>query len=134
MAALAATRRTAADIDSMHAAIDDLSVSTTLTGYRAADAAFHRAVALAARSERLGRAAFGARAELFFPVDHLDYEPTVAATAREHATIARAIERGDGAAAARAVTRHLEHTRTKLRVLLATTSAPPNHRPSKGAA
>lgn len=118
-AALAAQRRTTADLDAMQTAIDELAGSTSLSAYRAADAAFHRALSVASRSERLTRATFEARAELFFPVDQLEYEPTIAATAREHATIARAVERGDASGAASAVGRHLEHTRSKLHSLLA---------------
>ena len=123
-AVLAATRRTHADLHAMYAAIAELTTSTTLSAYRAADAAFHRALALASRSERLARATFQARAELFFPVDRLDYEPTVTATAREHTAIVRAVERADAAAAARAVSRHLERTRSKLHALLAAPGEP----------
>ena len=126
-AVLAAQRRTTADLDAMQTAIDELAASTSLSAYRAADASFHRALSIASRSERLTRATFKARAELFFPVDRLEYEPTVAATAREHTTIARAIERRDSNAAARAVDRHLEHTRSKLHSLLAAQDSKHEH-------
>jgi DNA-binding FadR family transcriptional regulator len=118
VAVLAAARRTDDDLLALRTAVDELATSTSLSAYRAADAAFHRALSNAARNDLLADAVLRARASLFFPVDLLDYEPTVAQTAREHLTIVRAIERGDGAAAARAVTTHLEHTRTKLHSML----------------
>ena len=130
-ASLAAQRRTTADLDAMRTAIDELAASTSLSAYRAADAAFHRALSAASRSERLTRATFEARAELFFPVDRLEYEPTVAATAREHTTIARAVERRDASAAAHAVGRHLEHTRSKLHSLLAAQDGEREREPHK---
>ena len=118
IASLAARRRDDGDLEAMRQAVDELTASGSLAAYRSADAAFHRALGRAARNELLERAVFEARARLFFPVDQLDYEPTTAATAREHTAILRAVERGDAAAAARAVTVHLEHTRTKLRSML----------------
>lgn len=118
VAVLAAARRTDDDLEALRAAVTDLDASTSLSSYRAADAAFHRALSRAARNPLLEDAVFRARASLFFPVDLLDYEPTIAQTAREHRTIVRAIERGDGAAAARAVATHLEHTRAKLHSML----------------
>jgi DNA-binding GntR family transcriptional regulator len=121
-------------VQALGATIADMAASTDLAAYRAADAAFHRSLAVAARNTRLGQAAFHARADLFFPVDRLDYQPTVAATVREHTTIARAIERSDVNAAARAVTAHLEHTRSKLRSLLDVAPPSPVRRRSKGAA
>jgi len=140
IATLAARRHTAVDLDAMRHAVDELASSTSLAAYRSADAAFHRALGRAARNEFLERADFDARAKLFFPVDQLDYEPTTAATAREHAAIVRAVQRGDAAAAARAVTTHLEHTRAKLRSMLAgatplagaTSLAGRTARPTKG--
>lgn len=134
VAVLAAARRTDDDLRSLRAAVVDLAGATSLSSYRGADAAFHRALSRAARNQLLEDAVFQARAALFFPVDLLDYEPTVAQTTREHATIVRAIERGDGAAAARAVTTHLEHTRTKLHSMLdeRTTSTGTAGRPRKG--
>jgi GntR family transcriptional regulator, transcriptional repressor for pyruvate dehydrogenase complex len=134
MAMLAASRRTPDDVQAMNLTITDMAASTDLAGYRAADAGFHRSLAAAARNARLARAAFDARAELFFPVDRLDYQPTVAATVREHTTIVRAVQRGDVHAAARAVTTHLEHTRAKLRSLLDVSPPSPVRRRSKGAA
>lgn len=126
VAVLAAARRTDDDLTALHTAVDELAAATSLSAYRAADAAFHRALSNAARNDLLADAVFRARASLFFPVDLLDYEPTVAQTAREHLTIVRAIERGDGTAAARAVTTHLEHTRTKLHSMLDDTPNTPN--------
>lgn len=130
VAVLAAARRTDDDLRALWASVDELAASTSLSAYRAADAAFHRAMSQAARNELLADAVFRARASLFFPVDLLDYEPTVAQTAREHTTIVRAVERGDGAAAARAVATHLEHTRTKLHSMLDDT--PPRPTPATG--
>lgn len=118
VAELAAARRTTDDLDALRASVTELAASTTLSTYRAADAAFHKALSRAAHNELLERAVFDARAALFFPMDLLDYEPTTSQTAREHDAIVRAVERGDGAAAARAVATHLEHTRTKLHSML----------------
>lgn len=123
IASLAALRRDDADLEAMRQAVDELAASSSLATYRSADAAFHRALGRAARNELLERAVFDARAKLFFPVDQLDYEPTTAATAREHTAILRAVERGDAAVAARAVTVHLEHTRAKLHSMLDTPDA-----------
>ena len=118
VAVLAAARRTDDDLMAMRAAVAELAAADSLSSYRAADAAFHRALSQAARNPLLEQAVFQARASLFFPVDLLEYEPTVAQTAREHTTILRALERHDGTAAARAVATHLEHTRAKLHSML----------------
>ncbi len=118
VAVLAAARRTEADLAAMHASIDDLRRSISQSAYRAADGAFHRALSRAARNGLLEDAVFRARAKLFLPLDLLEYEPTTAQTVREHLTIARAVERGDGAAAARAVVAHLEQARTTLYSML----------------
>lgn len=134
VAVLAAARRTDDDLTALRTAVADLAAAASLSTYRAADAAFHRAMSHAARNDLLADAVFRARAALFFPVDLLDYEPTVEQTAREHDTIVRAIQRGDGASAARAVSTHLEHTRSKLHSMLdaGTTSPGTAGRPRKG--
>jgi GntR family transcriptional regulator, transcriptional repressor for pyruvate dehydrogenase complex len=131
IATLAARRRTDRDLAAMQQAVDELAASTSLVAYRSADAAFHRALAGAARNDLLERAVFEARARLFFPVDQLDYEPTTGATAREHSAIVRAVRRADAASAARAVTTHLEHTRTKLHSILATPAPAPAATPAQ---
>ena len=124
MCTLAATRRTASDLEEMSASIDALPISTTAgtvvsySSFREADSRFHTAVGHAAKNPRLNEASRKARAELFMPTDHLPYEQRVEVTRNQHTDIYRAIEAGDAAGAAKAAMAHLEETRRNLYALV----------------
>lgn len=117
-AALAAARRSADDLAAMRAAVDRLHADVDRHRFRAADASFHAALADAAANRRLSDAMRQARAELFVPLDDLDYREGIAATRREHAAILRAVERRSRGAARDAMRAHLEHTRRDLHAVV----------------
>lgn len=125
IAELAASRRTASDLDEMRAAIDALPVAspTSTAAFREADGRFHAAVARAARSPRLEEHSRAARAELFMPTDNAPYEQRIESTREEHSRILAAIEAGDAAAAALAAAEHIEESRRQLRALIAADGA-----------
>ena len=64
VAVLAAARRTDDDLTAMRGAVAELAAADSLSSYRAADAAFHRALSQAARNPLLEQAVFQARASL----------------------------------------------------------------------
>ena len=119
IAMLAAERRTVADVAALSGAIDDLpSASVSRSAFREADGRFHAALARAARNGRLEAALRRARADMFMPTDNIPYVETIDVTRRQHLAILRAVERRDPAAAAQAVSLHIEETRVHLRSLL----------------
>ena len=119
IARLAAERRTHEDIEMMARAIDELPRwEVSRAAFREADGRFHAALSRAARNARLEAALRRARADLFMPTDSMPFTETVEVTRRQHAAILRAVERQDGAAAARLVRAHIEETRRHLMALV----------------
>lgn len=117
---LAAKRRSEADMRAIEDAARQLSDVTGVLSFRAADTAFHRAVAVAARSPRLAAAIDEARGELFPPTDALVYPPDIEAALCDHSRIAAAVLDGDEGRAATAMREHIESTRNWLRHVLTT--------------
>ncbi|MGB8861373.1 MAG: FCD domain-containing protein [Ilumatobacteraceae bacterium] len=113
-AKLAALRADETDLTRMAEAIDTLDAATNAEEFRAADAAFHNAVAEAAGSPRILAAIEDARGELFAPTDQLRYDTHIDTSRVQHLAIYTAIRNGDGDAAAQAVEQHLQTTRTEL--------------------
>ena len=122
-ARLAAARRTKRDIEHLRDVIDtltDLAAGAHDSGevsppsrFLAADAEFHRRIALATRNPLLINAVEDARAAMFVPVGGVF--ATLHPRANDyHAEILAAIEAHDGPAAEQAMTAHIETTRTAL--------------------
>ncbi len=118
VARLAASRRTKADLTALRAAIRALDRATTPRAYRAADLAFHGALAAAARSPRLAAAVDQARGDLFSPADELWFDGRSDDSARDHRAIADACEARDSEAAAAVMARHINQTRSEIQALL----------------
>ncbi|MEV5407418.1 FCD domain-containing protein [Thermopolyspora sp. NPDC052614] len=122
-ARLAARRRDEENLAAIERAVAQLDDVSDVTSFRAADSAFHQAIAAAARSPRLTAAITDTRGLLFLPTDAFVYPPDVAQTRRDHRRIAAALRRGDQEESAAAMIEHIESTRTWLRQIL-TRSAP----------
>jgi GntR family transcriptional regulator, transcriptional repressor for pyruvate dehydrogenase complex len=107
LAALAAERRTDADLAAMRNAAASEQPTKDWSDLFRADMDVHRAVAQAARSPHLARAMMEARGELFVPVDimHLDAKhPRIHAT---HEAVIEAIQAGDPIKAEAEMRRHI---------------------------
>jgi GntR family transcriptional repressor for pyruvate dehydrogenase complex len=121
---LAASRRARSDLATMRESIQMLrqrdadSTSDYQVAFRRADAAFHEAIAQAARNERLYQAIRAARGDIFFPFDWLPHPVYVAPTLEGHSVILKAIRSGDPRAAANAMESHLERTRIELGTII----------------
>lgn len=117
---LAAERRSDADLVALREAIRELpgpglQARERRWRFREADSRFHVALAVAAGSSRLQSAVRQSRAELFLPTDRLPYEDAIAVTRAQHFDIYLAVADRDAAAAARAMTAHIEETREHMR-------------------
>lgn len=121
---LAAQRRNDADLARLGTAIDDLSGELTLARFRAADNAFHLALADASRNGRLRAAIEDARAAMFRPLDALPFELAVPRTVEDHRRILAAIAAADPAAARDAVADHLREAQGELLIAFAITDPP----------
>jgi GntR family transcriptional regulator, transcriptional repressor for pyruvate dehydrogenase complex len=117
---LAARRRHQADLPAIEEAIGWRPGAVGGRSFRAADSAFHRAIAIAARSPRLEAAIDEARGLLFLPADALVYPPGTDRSLGDHRWIAAAVRDGDGDRAAAAMRAHIESTRDSLRHALIT--------------
>lgn len=113
-ASLAAARRTDRDLGAAEAAIEDLKRSRDMSTFRRADAAFHLAVADAARNMWLRDAIEDARAAMFLPLDVFDPSLPLTTSIRQHRRILAAIRKGDSRAAERAMIIHIQNTRRDL--------------------
>lgn len=111
VAALAAQRRTAADLASIEAAIERPWADTT--SFLRADAEFHKAVARAAHNARLDRAIRMARRELFLPV----HDERMRNVEEEHRAVFVAIRDQDPMSASAAMEAHIRYTWMTLRTL-----------------
>jgi GntR family transcriptional regulator, transcriptional repressor for pyruvate dehydrogenase complex len=117
-ARLAAARRSTPDLRAMDDAVRQLCGATGVISFRAADNAFHHAVAAAARSPRVQAAINEARGLLFMPTDALVYPPDIGQSLGDHRRIAAAIRDGHGEEATAAMREHIESTRDWLRGVL----------------
>jgi GntR family transcriptional regulator, transcriptional repressor for pyruvate dehydrogenase complex len=118
-ARLAARRRDQADLPVIEEAVRWRPGTAGAPSFRAADSAFHRAIAVAARSPRLQAAIDEARGLLFLPADALACPPGTGQPPGDHTQIAAAVRDGDGDRAAAAMRAHIESTRVRLRHALA---------------
>jgi DNA-binding FadR family transcriptional regulator len=117
---LAAARRDKADLRVIEEAARRLPDETGVVSFRAADNAFHRSIAAAARSPRLAAAIDEARGLLFPPTDALVYPPDVSGARGDHRRIAAAVRAGNEGRAVAAMRAHIESTRAWLRHVLTT--------------
>lgn len=123
-AELAATRRNAADLKRLERAIDDLKGERTPGGFRAADSAFHLAVADAAGNGRLRAAIEDARAAMFRPLDSISFELVLPSTVEHHRRILTTIAAGDAEAARKSMVEHLREAQRELLVAFAIADQP----------
>jgi GntR family transcriptional repressor for pyruvate dehydrogenase complex len=114
-AALAASRRTRGDIETLGRSQTLLAAASTSADFRRADSLFHNTLGAASGSPRLESATRRARGELFSPIDRALHPRLVRETLHDHAAILRAVESRDPRAAAAAVRAHIETTRRELR-------------------
>jgi GntR family transcriptional repressor for pyruvate dehydrogenase complex len=113
-ARLAADRRTDEDLAILQRAYDVMAADRETRRFRAADNAFHLAVADAARNRLMRQAIEDARAEMWVPIDRLISRVFLTAN-RHHRQILDAIRARDPDAAQQAVVDHLETARRDLR-------------------
>jgi DNA-binding FadR family transcriptional regulator len=111
---LAAARRTAAHLESLEEADEQLRAAESRAEFRRADLDFHGHLATAARSPRLASLMYATRGELFSPV-----EPNVVATrvrraADGHAEVTDAVRRRDAPAAEEGIRAHLKAAKSEL--------------------
>lgn len=118
-AELAAARRTDADLARLEQAIEDLGRAAAKGPFRAADNAFHLAVADAAGNARLREAIEDARAAMFVPFDATSFEVVLPSTVEHHRRILAAIAAGDPERARTSMVDHIRDAQQELRVALA---------------
>jgi DNA-binding FadR family transcriptional regulator len=118
-AGLAAERRNDSDLARLERAIADLGGELTAGRFRAADNAFHLAVADAAGNRRLRAAVEDARAAMFRPLDAVRFELAVAGTVEHHRRILTAIAARDADAARESIVGHLREAQQELLVAFA---------------
>lgn len=116
---LAAARRTDADLRRLEQAIEDLGGELTPGRFRAADNAFHLAVAEASGNRRLRAAVEDARAAMFRPLDAIRFEPVVPSTVEHHRRILAALAARDPEAARERTIEHLREAQQELLVAVA---------------
>lgn len=131
-ARLAAGRRGQADLSAIEEAVRWRPGAAGAPSFRAADSAFHHAIAVAARSPRLEAAIGQARGLLFLPADALAYPPGDDRSFCDHGWIAAAVRDGDEDRAAAAMRAHIEITRNSLRRALTSPDAVGVHRAAGG--
>ena len=113
-ARLAASRRTDEDLAILQRAYDVMAADRETRRFRAADNAFHLAIADAARNRLMRQAIEDARAEMWVPIDRLISKVFLTAN-RHHVQILDAIRARNPDAAQKAVVDHLETARRDLR-------------------
>lgn len=118
-AELAAERRTEADLARLGRAIEELGGELTSARFRAADNAFHLALADAARNQRLRDAIEDARAAMFRPLDAVAFELAVPRTVEDHRRILEEVAARDPAGARKSVVEHLGEAQRELLVAFA---------------
>jgi len=113
-ARLAAHRRTNEDLRVLRKAYDLMDADRETHRFRAADNAFHLAIADAARNRLMRQAIEDARVAMWVPIDRLISQVFYTAN-RHHVQILDAITARDPDAAQAAVVDHLETARRDLR-------------------
>jgi DNA-binding FadR family transcriptional regulator len=115
-AALAATRASEAAVRYLNDTVEEIRRAETMSEFRRGDSRFHIGVAQAAGSPMLTDAVVDARAAMFLPLNALEMEDRVQVddSIREHRRVIRAITAGHAAQARRAMTEHIETTRTEM--------------------
>ena len=113
-ARLAADRRTDEDLAILQRAYDVMAADRETRRFRAADNAFHLAIADAARNRLMRQAIEDARAEMWVPIDRLISKVFLTAN-RHHVQILDANRARNPDAAQKAVVDHLETARRDLR-------------------
>ena len=109
-AALAAGRRTDADLVEIIAAQEELRTATTTDDARHADTRFHLAVAAASGNETLAKAVEEARVFVFTMTDVMPFQFLIDSSLEAHQRVFDAIRASDPDAAAKAMERHIETT------------------------
>jgi DNA-binding FadR family transcriptional regulator len=115
IAALAAERRTPADLDAIRVAVESESNGPSLSSLFRTDMDIHRAIASAAHSRRLRQGMLDVRGELFLPVDQALLEHRTGEVHESHRAIFEAIKAQDAERAAELSRVHIEQVRTLVR-------------------
>lgn len=117
-AGFAAQRRTGGELELLERSIDELSTSSEVGPFRAADAKFHLGIAEATGNAMLQRSVEDARAAMFTVFDALPYELLVESSVNDHRRILSAIAAGRPDLARNAMTRHLQRAQTEVLTIL----------------
>jgi len=112
IAALAAERRTAEELETIQTAVESELSGPSRSSLFRADMDIHRAIAKAAHSPRLQRGMLEVRGELFLPVDQALLEHREGEVHEAHRAILEAIRARDSARAAELTRAHNEQVRT----------------------
>ncbi|MPS76347.1 MAG: FadR family transcriptional regulator [Microbacterium sp.] len=110
-AALAAVRRSTADLEAMALAQSELAGAATKAESRIADTHFHLALAAASGNTFVRDAVEEARVRMFEPVDLMSFDFVKESSWHAHERILDAVRRGDADAADAAMRAHLRTTR-----------------------
>lgn len=113
-AALAARRRSAADIEGLEDALAAMRASTDVPSFRQADTAFHNTLASAAGNGFVARAVDDTREGLFGLVDLADFDILLSRSVPEHETVLQAVAAGAPDAAERAMAVHVASARAEM--------------------
>jgi len=111
LAALAAERRSDADLEAMERALARERVSQDWSSLFRTDIDIHKSIARAAHSPRLERVMMTARGDLFIPVNLRRLEGREPQVHETHAAILQAIRDRDPSAAAERMLQHIEQVR-----------------------
>ena len=112
IAALAAVRRTAEDLETIRLAVESESDGPSPSSLFRTDMDIHRAIARAAHSPRLQQGMLDVRGELFLPVDQALLEHRTGEINESHRAIFEAIRAQNGERAAELSRVHIEQVRT----------------------
>lgn len=116
---LAAVRRTDEDLARLERTLDDLRFSENLPQFRAADNAFHLAIADVARNSMLREAIEDARIAMFTFIDVLFYSEVMRlAQHNDHSQILLAIKTADAHEASEAMAAHIARTQHEIHLIL----------------
>jgi GntR family transcriptional repressor for pyruvate dehydrogenase complex len=124
LAALAAERRTAAELEDIERALQQERDNRRRASLFQADAGIHRSIARASHSPRLAVAMNAVRADLFLPVDQDLLDSTEDDVFATHEQIVAAIREKDAELAAAAAAAHVERVRQLVARALAASGFP----------
>lgn len=110
-AALAAERRSSADLAEIIAAQEELRNARTRDDARHADTRFHLAIAVASGNSTLAKAVEEARVFVFRTTDMMPFQFLIDSSLEAHQHVFTAIEAHDAAGAAEAMEQHISTTR-----------------------